>query len=120
MISVENWFNNQQTVITAWGGSTFFTGVNYFNHLQGDFNIFAFFGWLIGTVFAILAGFSRWNLNRAHEQKINAEAKKLIAEALKIEEPEEKCNEDKCDYKIFYKNFNPVLLKYFKEKGNQD
>lgn len=115
-----NWFNNQQTVITAWGGSTIFSGLKIVENIQGIDNFFTIVGWTITTFVAILAGISRWKLNKSQEKRFEAEAQKFIAEAFSIQKTventeDDKCLLDNCVYKKFYDNFYPIMIRHFNE-----
>jgi hypothetical protein len=125
MLSTDNWFNNTNTFITAWSGSTFFTATNIFEQIQGDVNPVTIIGWIFTTGFAILAGYSRWRLNRSQERQYDAEARKINAEAerqekINLEDYEDllinQCNDLECMYRQFYDKFNPILIKHFENK----
>jgi len=110
-LTTPSWLNSDETLLTAWTGSTFFTGIHFIDQIIGTSNPITFFGWVLTTVIAIVAAYSKWKLNRAEEQERLSEARKNNAEAKKIEHElseeymrliADQCEVDECLYRAFY------------------
>jgi hypothetical protein len=111
MFNSPSWLNSDQTILTAWTGSTVLTGLQYVLQAVGTTNPIAFVGWFITTLLALIAAYSKWRLNRAEEQERLSEARKNNAEAKLIEHQisndyakiiAEQCEVEDCLYKTFY------------------
>ena len=85
MFNSHSWLNSDQTLFTAWTGSTFFTSAQMFDVLKGTINPITLIGWIITTVLAMIAAYSKWRVNRAEELQMLSEARRNNAEAQKIE-----------------------------------
>lgn len=117
MFQNNSWLNSDQTLLTAWSGSTLFTGLQALYHLLGTLNPITYIGWFITTCITLIAAYSKWRLNRAEEEERLSEARKKNAEAKKIEAEitsefqrliAEQCKVDDCLYRVFY---NTVIEK---------
>lgn len=111
MFNSPSWLNSDQTILTAWTGSTVLTAFQFLQQFLGSTSPVTFVGWVITTIIALIAAYSKWRLNRAEEQEKLSEARKNNAEAKLIEHQisndyakliAEQCESDDCLYKSFY------------------
>lgn len=115
----DSWFNSTPSLALAWGGSTALTFVNYIQQSLGDTNPLTIIGWFIITGYGIISSISKIKVNNSRSEEHLAEARKLNAEAKKIESEIitmaeiGKCENDVCSYKIFYDNYNPIMMSHF-------
>lgn len=115
----DSWFNSTPSLALAWSGSTVLTFINFIQHSLGDTNPLTIIGWFIITGFGIFSSISKIKVNNCKAEEHLAEARKLNAEANRIEQEttalkiSEKCEEDECSYKVFYENYNPIIMSHF-------
>ena len=120
----DSWFNSTPSLALAWGGSTALTFLNYMQQSLGDTNPLTIIGWFIITIYGIISSISKIRVNNSKAEEHLAEARKLNAEAAKIEiattKNNEKCEDGDCSYKVFYDNYNPILMSHFGENFKQE
>jgi hypothetical protein len=122
----DSWFNSTPSLALAWGGSTALTFLNYIQHSLGDTNPLTIIGWFIITGYGIVSSISKIKVNNSKAEEHRAEARKLNAEAAKIEneiattKDHEKCVDSDCSFKVFYDNYNPILMSHFGENFKQE
>lgn len=111
MFNSPSWLNSDQTILTAWTGSTVLTALQFLHQFIGATSPVTFVGWCVTTLIALVAAYSKWRLNRAEEQEKLSEARKNNAEAKLIEHQisndyakliADQCETDDCLYKSFY------------------
>lgn len=123
----DNWFNSNFSIGSAWSACSAFTASNFLEQITGDINPITLIGWIITTIWGILASYSRWKLNNAEAQRELSEARKNNAEALKIELTinkdetlDDSCEKDNCNYKDFYEKIYPLMKHHFSHTENKD